>query len=465
MSREGRFRVYLFLFFCPLYLLFTPGHFYTVDSAVSYWTTQSIVLEGTLQIPENRVTVPMAGGEGSTGRYGLLQMILCVPLYVAGEGLEKVWPYPWYFYRDWRVLLVATFNQWIGAAALVVFYSILRKFEYPRRPCFVAACVFGFASPWWTYALDLFRQPIAGLLFLWAIAEALEFGRAKSFGSLARFGLAVGLTVTNRITSVVAWPGLFALLGFQFAGEWDRKKIIRTAWIVGVLLAVGFLIQIVVNYIRYNHWWGWAYENREFRLGLLSRNIPDLLLSPARGLFLFSPPLVLIVHGFLTTWRKDQGFALSLGMMILAKFLLFGTYEDYTGGMNPGPRYLIPILAVLYLYIGVLICEEWKNRTFRYSLAFLAALGVVVNGFNCLVPYIYTLTFWDQIWRLMGASYEGIHPWNPKVDLYDLLVPRWWIDGIYMAVAIYVPLVLSIAAYAWYRIRPLLRIELESAGR
>lgn len=458
MTQEGAFRFFLFLFFAGLYLLCTPGHFYTVDSYVSYWTTQSLVLEGSLQIAENRISVPMAEG-GSTGRYGPLQMVLCVPLYVAGEFMERIWPYPIYVYRDWRVVFVATFNQWIGAAALVVFYSILRKLGYARKPCFAAACVFGFASPWWTYALDLFRQPLAGLLFLWAIAEALNFGRAKDAGSLIRFGAAVGLSITNRLTAVAAWPGLFVLLASRFGRKWEKKTILQSVGVIGVLLAVGIAAQIAVNYIRFDHWWGWAYENRKFRLGWLARNLPDLLLSPARGLLLFAPPLVLAVHGFLATWRKDRSFALALALMIAAKLLMFGTYEDYTGGMNPGPRYLIPIMAVLFLYVGVLICEEWNNRTFRYSMGFLAGLGFVVNGFNCLIPYILTLTFWDQIFRLFGQTYEGIPPWNTRVDLYDLLVVRWLFDGFYFSIAVYVPLMLSIVLFAWTRIRPLLREE------
>jgi len=460
MKTSGPFQLSLFLFFSFAYLLTTPGHYYTFDSRVSYETTQSLVTKGTLEVSENMITVPDATGT-QTGRYGLLQMILCVPLYVLGAGLDRLWPSPPFLHECWRITLVATFNQWISALALVVFFGILRGLGYGAKTCFIAALSLGFATPWWTYSRDLYRQPIAGLLFLWAIAATLEYGRTSKRRDLLALGVSLGLSINNRITSVVAWPGIFFLF---LSRLWGGRKllILRAVFGIGVLIVVGILLQIGVNYWRFNHWWGWAYAERFgwFSLSRLKMNIPDLLLSPSRGMVLYAPPIILIGHGLFATWRKDRALAVSILLMVTAKLFLFGAYKDYTGGMNPGARYLIPILPVAFIPVGVLVCEEWSNKSLRWSLYVLSFLGAIVNGFNCLIPYHLTLTFWQQVYRICQPElFEQHPPWNAAKDLYDVLVARWIIDGRYLALVLFLVPVVATIGYSSFRIKTLLQQE------
>ncbi len=305
MGATRKFYICLYLFFVSLYLLTTPGHLYTVDSEVSFETTQSLVENGTLEVSSSKITVTDAQGK-STGRYGLLQMILCIPLYLLGDGLEVLIPEPTYLYENWRVTCVATFNQFIAAIGLVFFYSILRTLGSCHGACFAATISLGFATPWWTYSRDLFRQPIAGVLFLWAIWGILKYGKTQRKGLLIQTGVVTGLSVWNRLTAVVAWPGLFVLLISRIWGE-NRRTILRVTVSILFLAVLGISLQIATNYWRFGHWWGWAYENRKFSLDFVPRNVPDLLLSPARGLLLFCPALVLVFHGIVATWTVDRG--------------------------------------------------------------------------------------------------------------------------------------------------------------
>lgn len=465
MERHKHPGLSLFLFFSCLYLVTTPGHYYTFDSQVSYETTRSLATKGTLEVSGNMITVPDAEGN-QTGRYGLVQMVLCIPLYLVGAGLDRIWPSPYFLHENWRITLVATFNQWISALALVVFFSTLRGMGYRFKPCFAATLILGFASPWWTYSRDLYRQPIAGLLFLWGIAACLEYGRSRERSNLAKLGVALGLSVNNRITAVVAWPGVLFLFLSRLWGR-NKRLLVRGILGVGILVGLGVLLQIGVNLWRFNHWWGWAYAERLgwFSLSRMKMNMPDLLLSPSRGIILFTPPIILMGHGFFATWKKDRALAVSILLMVGAKLLLFGTYKDYTGGMNPGARYLIPIMPVAFVLVGVLVCEEWKNKALRGSVLVLSFIGFVVNGFNAFIPYHLTPTFWQQVHRLFQPELFTQNPeWNAKTDLYDVLVARWVIDGQFLALFLFLVPVAAVAAYSFWRIRPCLQEEEESIG-
>ncbi|MCB9782507.1 MAG: glycosyltransferase family 39 protein [Candidatus Omnitrophica bacterium] len=446
----------LFLFFVGLYLLTSPGHLYTIDSKVSFETTQSLVTKGNLDVSGNRITVKDAEGH-STGRYGLLQMVLCIPLYLGGQAMDAMFPNPDFLYENWRITLVATFNQFVAAVGLVLFYLILRELGGKHPACLAATLSLGFATPWWTYSRDLFRQPIAGVLFLWAIWGVLRYGNSRRKSGLLEAAIATGLSITNRITVVVAWPGLFLLLVSRVWGE-NRKKILQLISITTILVTVGILLQIATNYWRFGHWWGWAYTERIFSLSFIPRNVPDLLLSPARGLFLFCPALIFVFHGAMATWRKDRGLAAAIALMFAAKMALFGTYYDYTGGMNPGPRYLIPIMPVLYLYVGVLAITEWKQKSFRYPFYFFSGIGFIANGFNSITPYHLSMTFWDQVSRYFGIEkYEGRRPWDTKQEFYDVLIGRWILDGHYAVLVIYVTIIGALIAVSLYWLLPTLR--------
>jgi len=423
---------------------------------MSYNTTKSLLHHGSLVIPQNIISVRNAEGK-HTGRTGVLQPVLCMPLYLLGAAPDLIWGKVGFLYRNWRTTFVATFNQWVGALALALFFLILLRVTGQGIPSFVATVVLAFATPWWTYSRDLFRQPIAGLLFLWAIHGAIRFtedGRARHVGQL---GLALALSFTNRITAVAAWPGivLYAVLGKKSPGRFRTLVWVVTGSVV--LATIGIAAQIGLNYWRFGHWWGWAYEDRQFSLSYLKVSVPDFLLSPQRGLLLFSPPLLLFGHAVWALWKKNRALCHCLLLALSGKLLLFCTYYDFAGGMNPGPRYLIPIIPIFYLFVGVLVCTEWHNRTFRWSLYVLAAVGAVVNGFNTLIFYPKTLPFWDQIFRLMKPeNYEGMLPWRGLWDVYDVLAAKWILEKYYEWAFIYISGLVLISLFALKALIPVL---------
>lgn len=443
---------FLFLLFSLLYLFTSPGHLYTVDSFVSFHTTESLLSQGSLVIPASIITVPDAQGR-PTGRYGLLQAVLCMPLYLLGGTLDTFWPAPDFLESSWRMTLVATFNQWICALGLVLFFLILYRLEGRFWPALAMTFVLGFATPWWTYSRDLFRQPLAGVLILLAIYGGQGFRRTGRFVHLGLFGLAVALSFTNRITAVVTWPGLFLLVLLDPSVR-SRVPVRKALWVVGTLVLFGIGVQVATNLWRFGDWWGPAYTDRHFSLAFLKETLPVLLLSPNLGLFLFAPVLVLLFHGIRSTWKADRVLALSLLTLVAAKFSLYALYEDFRGGDNPGPRYLIPIVPVLALLIGVLVCREWQSLSLRISLLLLFVLGAVVNGFNTLVHYQESLTFWDRFLKTVGYPDYDLYPaFIARQEFADVMMGRWAAQGDWAPFVVYGGVLLLGVLFCVYKVQ------------
>lgn len=443
---------WLWLGFSLLYLLTTPGHLYTVDSQMSYHTTKALALHGSLVIPPSIITVEDAEGR-PTGRHGVLQSALCIPLYYVGAGLDRLFPNPDLLKEKWTVTLVMTLNQWLGALTVVLFMQVLRGLGVDYSPALACAMVLAFATPWWTYSRDLFRQVLAGLLLMWSLLATIRYSQTAQRRYLISAALAMGLSFANRITIAVTWPGLLFLL-VASNRHYNPRKIVRILLVTLGVMMLGVALQIGVNLWRFGDWWGYAYENRVFSLSFLRESLPEFLVSPGRGLLLFAPVLVLLPHAIVSGWKHQRSWTIGLLAVFLAKLALFSVYYDFRGGVNPGPRYLIPVIPVVMLLIGMLAGKEWPHRSFRWSLLVFGALGVVVNGFNSLIYYQRTLTFWDQVLRWWGfPDYDRWPAWDARSDLADVLIGQWFWEGRYLLLAGYLTVLIGGAVFAFKKAR------------
>ncbi|MCL5774638.1 MAG: hypothetical protein M1333_00330, partial [Patescibacteria group bacterium] len=124
-------------------------------------------------------------------------------------------------------------------------------------------------------------------------------------------------------------------------------------------------------------------------------NVPfgfyTLTVSGDRGLFFFSPILLLAFLGMYKLGKKMNLETKVLLALVAVNVLLYSSWGDPWGGWAFGPRYLIPSMAVLSLFVGAWVYQSrlWGKIStaalFAYSSA-VALMGALVT--NAVPPKI-----------------------------------------------------------------------------
>jgi hypothetical protein len=122
--------------------------------------------------------------------------------------------------------------------------------------------------------------------------------------------------------------------------------------------------------------------------GNLVEGMTGTLLSPSRGLFIFSPWVLLAVLSVPMTWSKLRGSGLT-GWLLLALIpylLLFSKYAVWWGGHCFGPRYwtdVIPLLAILLAFGLDWASLKYRSMAWLFLVSIVLAIGVQFVGAFC----------------------------------------------------------------------------------
>ena len=300
---------------------------------------------------------------------------------------------------------VAAFGKLAGvltAALSVLFvYLACARLTSPLA-AFIAAAGYAFGTTVWSVSAQQLWMHGPAQLF----AALGLYLLARDRGS-PRAGLALGLaTLIRPAEALVAAAGILVARRGRFA-------IRYLAW---GLPAAAFLF--VYYLIAFS---GPRQSYAGLMWGFPPPGFLGLLVSPSRGLLVYSPFLVFAVVGFAMAWRArdDRSVVVrSFSLAALALYVLYSFFDGWYGGWAFGPRYLgdaLPLLAVGLAYA----IDRGALRTLASRTIFATALAwsVLVN-FAGSGWYYY---FWN-----------GYH-WDvtPNIDLtsyrvWDWSDPQWW---------------------------------------
>jgi hypothetical protein len=215
--------------------------------------------------------------------------------------------------------------------------------------------------------------------------------------------------------------------------------------------------QLVLNQMHFGSPFASGYsaqpEGIKFSIPILSV-LWIYLVSPGKGIFWYSPPLLAALLAWPAWVRKDRVLAGGAALVVLGYLLVVGRWQNL-GGWCWGPRHLAQLTPFLLLPIPLLALrgdgdDSWR----RFGLGMLTVTCLVGGAFQTLgvlVDYMWPL---DQTMRglapgedtarALSLPYFGplLHLWSWKLDpdpdwfLYDL-----WCSGAaaarYLAAAIW----------------------------
>jgi hypothetical protein len=146
-----------------------------------------------------------------------------------------------------------------------------------------------------------------------------------------------------------------------------------------------------------------------------------LLISPSRGLLIFSPIVVLVAAG---AWRSVREFRdLRLEWLLAASavvFLVYASYSIWWGGFTFGPRYmldlLVPLAPAAALGVEAALARTWS----RWLSALALAWSVIVSATGA---FMYPNGQWNTSPTSIDTHHERLWDWR------DPQIVRAWRSG------------------------------------
>ena len=283
------------------------------------------------------------------------------------------------------LMAALTASLLVSLAVTVAFLHARRVL--PRGRAILLAVGLGLGTGLWSSASQTLWQTESAAfgLALAVLGFAAPGDRISSRGAVA-IGVGLGLAGATR-------PQLAPVIAVLLAGTWLRSAA-REALVATALVAV-FVAAICAANLQ---WFGnplgalplleetnALVHRTRASFGFQLEGFLGLLVSPSRGLLVFSPVVLVAAAGigaaFAEGWRSPLAWC---ALALAAQYALYGSYAVWWGGHTYGPRYLVDILPVAVPLAAAAMVRSYTRGVKAAAAAILAwSIAVSATGAFC----------------------------------------------------------------------------------
>ena len=273
------------------------------------------------------------------------------------------------------------------AAAVVLSFFTARQW-LPRRQASLLAIGLGLGTEFWSTASQTLWQTETAVFGL-ALA-LLAFAAQSVLMSTRRaaaIGIGLGIAGTTR-------PQLAVAVAVLLVGTWWRARG-RVAAAATVIVGLFAAAMYAANLRWFGHPLGPLPLLQELNsrihatgasFGLRFDGLAGLLVSPNRGLLIYSPIVLVAAAGVRQCVRAGWTSPLPwCALALAAQYALYGSYAVWWGGHTYGPRYLLDVLplAVPLAAVGMSQARFGRLRTSLCAAALVWSMLVAATGALC----------------------------------------------------------------------------------
>jgi hypothetical protein len=382
--------ILVFLFLFSIYAFTMSGRIRFGDEGERYLTAQSLVEQRDWSI---RIQPDLHRKIGVDGRnyssYELGSVLPLVPFYTLGVAVSGLFPSS---DSNWvKMLFAGLLNPVITALTAVVLYKFCRALDCSPKISFFVATLYGLATIAWPYSKAFEREPIVGFCLLLAVYAVHSFRRD---GKTMWFWIAswsLGFLIFAKIANVILFPLFVAYLALvPRTDKRDPTKTLLSLFFFSMPIALFIGFQGMFNQIRFGSFTDiglsgtWGSPLSYFRLSNLGIGLGGTLFSHAKSIFLYSPPSLAFLPGWIILSKQRRSEALFVGAIVVTSILFNALNVNWEQPSWWGPKYLVPLFPLVLLSIGLLLTyTRALSRLFWSCLALLvglAGLGVQLVG-------------------------------------------------------------------------------------
>ncbi len=297
-------------------------------------------------------------------------------------------------------------------STLAILFIFLIGIEFLPWPIsFMVSLAFAFGTTAWTSgARTLWPHGPTMLMLSMGIWLLLKAKREVGFAVLAGFPLAYSFVI--RPTNIFPLIALSVYVLLAYRKLFPFYFIVCLSVLMPLIYYNVRIYQTPLSPFYYPQGISMGAHNHSLLLsweGLIGQ-----LMSPNRGLFIFSPFLIFSFIGVFTLFKLKKAMMIDylLIFSIISHWLIISYYRSWWGGWVFGPRYftdILPILAYFFIrFVQNLIV--WRHKILKVLTVLVLLASVVVS-----------------IWiEHAGATYYATGYWNGNPNDIDYYHERVW---------------------------------------
>lgn len=226
-------------------------------------------------------------------------------------------------------------------------------------------------------------------------------------------GLACGLIIAARFTNMITLliPLLYGVN--SFSGFKDQlKRLWRSK--IPLLFAACCMILALIPQIFYwkavsGNWFVFGYQDEGFNF--LAPKIWQVLFGTSKGLFFWTPILLLSIPGYFLFKKKVKNFQLSFILILLIQTYLVASWWNWEYGWSFGHRGFTDFLSLFAIGIASFL-SAIKDKRWKFVVGILSALLISLSLFQMiqywariLPPARTTLSDYKMIFLRLDKKY------------------------------------------------------------
>jgi len=277
-------------------------------------------------------------------------------------------------YDDVRARVLEVVMERISAALLAalgaaLLFVVLRRLT-TWRWALGLTLIYALGTSTWAIASQALWPHALAQVTLVAVSLVL-LAPAPSRAALVGAGLMVALMVANRPQMLIV-----ALLATGFVARHRRRDLVAFA-ALPALMAIALALYNRVIFTTVTGGYGGFGSLR----GTPLEGLAGLLVSPSRGLLIYTPIMAFALWGAVRLWRTAappwlRWLSVGVGLHVL----LHASFVTWWAGHTYGPRYFTDVLPALTIFLLYGLVPFWRRPALRALAALLVAWGVGVQA-------------------------------------------------------------------------------------